>query len=128
MDGKAGAPIVSDGIKDQPGEGVVALEHVSETDKSYKTEISLDNDKGKNRVGDKIYLAVPYLSTSVVKLLSRECLLCPGPGPRPSSPPWARLAMLMCRADLRNTGHTDSKWGAAAQNHLKQNLHETFAN
>ena len=68
-----------------------------------------------------------YLSTSVVKLLSRECLLCPGPGPRPSSPPWARLAMLMCRADLRNTGHTDSKWGAAAQNHLKPNFHETFA-
>ena len=100
MDGKAGAPIVSDGIKDQPGEGVVPLEHVSETDKSYK--LSLDN--GKNRVGDKIYLAFPYLSTSVVKLLSRECLLCPGPGPRPSSPPWARLAMLMCRADLRNTG------------------------
>ena len=39
MDGKAGAPIVSDGIKDQPGEGVVPLEHVSETYKSYKTEI-----------------------------------------------------------------------------------------
>ena len=47
MDGKAGAPIVSDGIKDQPGEGIVALEHVSETDKSYKTEIILDKDKGK---------------------------------------------------------------------------------
>jgi len=30
VDGKAGAPIVSDGIKDQPGEGVVPLEHVSE--------------------------------------------------------------------------------------------------
>ena len=45
MDGKAGAPIVSDGIKDQPGEGVVPLEHVSETDKSYK--LSLDKDKGK---------------------------------------------------------------------------------
>ena len=75
MDGKAGAPIVSDGIKDQPGEGIIALEHVSETDKSYKTEISLDKDKGQNRDGDKIYLAIPYLSTSVVKLLSRECLL-----------------------------------------------------
>ena len=75
MDGKAGAPIVSDRIKDQPGEGVVPLEYVSETGKSYKTEIGLDKDKRKNRVGDKIYLAVPYLSTSVVKLLSRECLL-----------------------------------------------------
>ena len=75
MDGKAGAPIVSDGIKDQPGEGVVPLKHVSETDKSYKTEIILDKDKGKKRDGDKIYLAFPYLSTSVVKLLSRECLL-----------------------------------------------------
>ena len=55
MDGKAGAPIVSDGIKDQPGEGVVPLEHVSEKDKSYKTEISLDKNKGKNRDGDKIF-------------------------------------------------------------------------
>ena len=47
MDGKAGAPIVSDRIKDQPGEGVVPLEHVSETEKSYKTEIILDKGKEK---------------------------------------------------------------------------------
>ena len=59
MDGKAGAPIVSDGIKDQPGEGVVPLEHVSETDKRYKTEIILDKDRGKKRDGEKIYLAFP---------------------------------------------------------------------
>ena len=59
MDGKAGAPIVSDRVKDQPGEGVVPLEHVSETDKRYKTEIILDKDRGKKRDGEKIYLAFP---------------------------------------------------------------------
>jgi hypothetical protein len=57
-----------------------------------------------------------YRSTSVVKLLSRLCLDWPGPGPSPSSPPCARLAMLMCSADLRKTGQTDSRWGAEAQN------------
>ena len=48
----------------------------------------------------------------------RLCLLCPGPGPRLSSPSWARLAMLMWRADLRKIGQTDSRWGAEAQKHL----------
>ena len=33
MDGKTGSAIVGHWIKDQPGEGVVALQHVSETDK-----------------------------------------------------------------------------------------------
>ena len=33
MDGKTGSAIVGHWIEDQPGEGVVALQHVSETDK-----------------------------------------------------------------------------------------------
>ena len=33
MDGKTGSAIVGDRIEDQPGEGVVALQHVSETGK-----------------------------------------------------------------------------------------------
>ena len=31
MDGKTGSTIMGDGIKDKPGEGVVAFQHVSET-------------------------------------------------------------------------------------------------
>ena len=52
----------------------------------------------------------------------RLCLLCPGPGPRLSSPSWARLAMLMWRADLRKIGQTDSRWGAEAQKHLGEGV------
>ena len=109
MDGKTGSTIVGDRIEDQPGEGVVALQHVSEIGivKNNASEVGsvsrwrTRNHDGRTELSD--------LSTSVVKLLSRECLLWPGPGPRPSSPPCARLAMLMCRADLRKTGQTDSK-------------------
>ena len=105
MDGKTGSTIVGDRIKNQPGEGVVALQHVSEIGivKNNASEVgSVSRWRTQNH-------ELSDLSTSVVKLLSRECLLWPGPGPRPSSPPCARLAMLMCRADLRKTGQTDSK-------------------
>ena len=33
MDRKTGSPIVCNRIEDQPGEGIVALQHVSEIDK-----------------------------------------------------------------------------------------------